>query len=325
MLEKTILLVSCDNNKYNLNHLEKVDDIKYIEKIYGTKSPFYKAYSTLSIFGQKDIYILNLDDWEDIKENEDILKDLYFDYVCPLDLYLDDRYYDDFENKNLYYSQLFLKIFHSTVTTVVFTGEHASVFEDLDGFLDAEKERYKKVFPTILNLKRENIIYVLNNLKTYPYANVVLAAMLCTSNYEDYPESDKLYDVVFDIDYSDINQRMAYFKKNVLTGTTVENLVNFSDDKIKKIVPVWRIIKFFFFNKPNHERFIGRAYADYTRVKIQEELDRFLDEQVGKIIYKYRINSITPISYQPGSVDIISNFDIWPKFTTEKYNLESYL
>ena len=325
MLEKTILLVCCDEVKYNLNNIEKIDDIKYVEKHYGISSPFYKSYAILNSLGQKDVYILNIDDWEDIKENEEVLQDLCFDYICPLELYLDDRYYDDFQNKNLYYSQLFLKMFHNTVTTVVFTGKHASDFEDLDGFLNSESERCEKVTPTILNLKRENLIYVLNNLKSYPYANVVLAAMLCLSNYDDYPALDKLYDVIFDIDYSDIKGRMAYFKKNHLTGTTIENLLNFSDDKVKKNVSVWRIIKFFYFNKPNHEQFVGKAYADYARLKIQEELDIFLKAQVDKIIYKYRINSITPINYQPGSVDIISNFDIWPKFTTEKYNLESYL
>lgn len=326
MLENSILLVGLGTNKFKLNEIVETTDLDYIKNNFGADSCFFKASVLAEKFGQNhDLYILNLDTWEDIKYQEEILLDLNFDYIVPLDLYIDDSYYDRYYQKKLTYSQLILLLLHKTVTTMVLTGPHAKDYENLDAFLNSETERLDNVEYRFDNLRKNGMIYVANILANYTYANVILATMLANTDYGEYPSSSILESPVFDIDYSDVSNRMVYFKSNYLTGTTVENLVNFDKNYITRLVPVYKIIKYFYFHRADLDKFIGLAYTEYRKLKIQEELFKFLDSLVGWIIYKYELISITVVSNEYGSVDILLKYNIWPKFTTEKYTIETSL
>lgn len=326
MLENSILLVGLGTNKFKLNEIVETTDLDYIKNNFGADSCFFKASVLAEKFGQNhDLYILNLDTWEDIKYQEEILLDLNFDYIVPLDLYIDDSYYDRYYQKKLTYSQLILLLLHKTVTTMVLTGPHAKDYENLDAFLGSEAERLNNVEYRFDNLRKNGMIYVANILANYTYANVILATMLANTDYGEYPSSSILESPVFDIDYSDVSNRMVYFKSNYLTGTTVENLVNFDKNYITRLVPVYKIIKYFYFHRADLDKFIGIAYTEYRKLKIQEELFKFLDSLVGWIIHKYELISITVVSNEYGSVDILLKYNIWPKFTTEKYTIETSL
>lgn len=326
MLENSILLVGLGTNKFKLNEIVETTDLDYIKNNFGADSCFFKASVLAEKFGQNhDLYILNLDTWEDIKYQEEILLDLNFDYIVPLDLYIDDSYYDRYYQKKLTYSQLILLLLHKTITTMVLTGPHAKDYENLDAFLNSEAERLNNVEYRFDNLRKNGMIYVANILANYTYANVILATMLANTDYGEYPSSSILESPVFDIDYSDVSNRMVYFKSNYLTGTTVENLVNFDKNYITRLVPVYKIIKYFYFHRADLDKFIGQAYTEYRKLKIQEELFKFLDSLVGWIIYKYELISITVVSNEYGSVDILLKYNIWPKFTTEKYTIETSL
>lgn len=326
MLENSILLIGLGTNKFKLNEIVETTDLDYIKNNFGADSCFFKASVLAEKFGQNhDLYILNLDTWEDIKYQEEILLDLNFDYIVPLDLYIDDSYYDRYYQKKLTYSQLILLLLHKTVTTMVLTGPHAKDYENLDAFLNSETERLNNVEYRFDNLRKNGMIYVANILANYTYANVILATMLANTDYGEYPSSSILESPVFDIDYSDVSNRMVYFKSNYLTGTTVENLVNFDKNYITRLVPVYKIIKYFYFHRADLDKFIGLAYTEYRKLKIQEELFKFLDSLVGWIIYKYELISITVVSNEYGSVDILLKYNIWPKFTTEKYTIETSL
>lgn len=326
MLENSILLVGLGTNKFKLNEIVETTDLDYIKNNFGADSCFFKASVLAEKFGQNhDLYILNLDTWEDIKYQEEILLDLNFDYIVPLDLYIDDSYYDRYYQKKLTYSQLILLLLHKTITTMVLTGPHAKDYENLDAFLNSETERLNNVEYRFDNLRKNGMIYVANILANYTYANVILATMLANTDYGEYPSSSILESPVFDIDYSDVSNRMVYFKSNYLTGTTVENLVNFDKNYITRLVPVYKIIKYFYFHRADLDKFIGLAYTEYRKLKIQEELFKFLDSLVGWIIYKYELISITVVSNEYGSVDILLKYNIWPKFTTEKYTIETSL
>lgn len=326
MLENSILLVGLGTNKFKLNEIVETTDLDYIKNNFGADSCFFKASVLAEKFGQNhDLYILNLDTWEDIKYQEEILLDLNFDYIVPLDLYIDDSYYDRYYQKKLTYSQLILLLLHKTVTTMVLTGPHAKDYENLDAFLNSETERLNNVEYRFDNLRKNGMIYVANILANYTYANVILATMLANTDYGEYPSSSILESPVFDIDYSDVSNRIVYFKSNYMTGTTVENLVNFDKNYITRLVPVYKIIKYFYFHRADLDKFIGLAYTEYRKLKIQEELFKFLDSLVGWIIYKYELISITVVSNEYGSVDILLKYNIWPKFTTEKYTIETSL
>lgn len=326
MLEHSILLIGIGTNKYKLNEIVEVtEDFSVLEK-YGEQSCFYKAWRIWNKFNKPGtIYILNLDSWENISNQDKVLNDLNFDYICPLDLYLDDSYYDDYYAKRLFYSQLILLLISKTISTVIMTGQHATGFEDLDSFLNNENEKIERAMIRFSNLKRENFIYVANNLTGYIYANVVLACSLINTDYAEYPVSDLFGPAYFEIDQSDVSSRLVYFKNNYITGTTVENLVNFSSDYTLRLVPVYRIIKYFYFHQPDQDEFIGKTYSEYRKLKIKEKLDEFLSNLKGWIIYKYEIVSVTDIQTELGTIDIRLRYNIWPKFTTEVYRLENML
>lgn len=327
-MENTILLIGLGLNKYKLNEIIELTDLDEIKEHYGSESCFYMAAIEAFKTGIESLYILNLDDWEDIKEHKDILEDLCFDYVVPLDLYISDSYYDRVYERNLLYSQVILNTLQKTMSTVIMTGKHASEFENLDAYLAYEKEQLDNEY-RFQNLRTEGFIYISNILNQINYANVILASILSQTDYGEYPNPGEFLSVtnypVFDIDYSDVSNSLVYFKDNTLTGTTLENLVNFSPNYILRLIPVYKILKYFYYHKPDMDEFIGTAYSEYRRLKIQEKLKSYLDNLVGYIIYKYEFLSVTSISSEYGSVDILTRYDIWPKFTTEKYTIETTL
>ena len=323
MLEGAILLIGIGPNHYKVNEIVEINsnNLTSVANAFGAQSCFYRAAREIYTLSSPNVYILNLDTWEDLKNHQEELNDLMFDYICPLDLYLDDSYYDEYYQKTLFYSQLLLLLIHRTISTVIMTGRHATGFEDLDSFLEEENTRINRAEIRFSNLNKKNIIYIANNLSSYSYANAVLASVLSNTDYAEYPAAN-FGPAYFDIDYSDVKNQLAYFKNNTITGTTIENLVNFDNDYILRLVPVYKIIKYFYFHKPDQDKFIGKTYTDYRKLKIQEETENFLNNLVDWIIYKYRILSITDISNKDGSVDVLLRYEIWPKFTTESYKVE---
>lgn len=89
---------------------------------------------------------------------------------------------------------------------------------------------------------KENLIFIANNLKNYTMSNLILAIALCTTDISLYPTSN-FGPALFLIDQYDDTYNFAYFKNHTDIDTTVENLLNFKDVSIEKIVTVQRIIK----------------------------------------------------------------------------------
>lgn len=326
MLENGILLVGINENKYKVNEIVEVTDINLIKEKFGRDSLFYKSSNLAIKYGQNhDLYLLNLDSWEDIKQHKEILEDMGFDYIVPINLLIDDKYYDRYYQKTLTYSQLFLLTLHNTISTIILTGSHANNFETLDDYLLTESKRISDVEFRFDNLRKNGLIYVANMLSGIDHSNIVLASILANTEYGTYPSSSLLNKPVFDIDYSDIENRIVYFKDNHLTGITIENLVNFDTNYTLRLVPVYKIIKYFYYHKADLDQFIGTTYTDYIKLKIQEEVIKFLESLKNKIINKYNLIDIIVVSTQYGSVDISIKFDIWPKFTIEKYTIETSL
>ena len=323
MLESEILLLGIGSNKYKINEIFETDSLADIKKYYGEDSCFYDAYKTMIDFDHEKVYIANLETWEDLQNISSQLVDYNFDYICPLDLYLDDEYYDDIRQKNLYHSQMLLFYLTRNISTVIMTGKYAGAYEDLSSFLDDENLRIQKANAVFSTLRKENMVYVANNLLGYRRANVILACLLANADYAEYPGSNKLGSTIFDIDFSDVKNQLVFFKNNHLTGTTVENLVNFSDDNKKKLVTINKIMKYFHYHSPEqHEQFIGKTFTEYRRMKIEESLDDFLKNLVNWIIYKYQIISVTAMTSKDGTAEVYLKYDIWPKYSTERYRLE---
>lgn len=324
MLENAMLVIGISPNKYRVGEIIPSGDEEYVKENFGSDSCFYKAVKTVTRFNQAaQIYLLNLDTWHDLINMSALIAEMEFDYIVPLNLYIDEKYYDERFGKTVTYTQMLLRALCNTVSTVIMTGKEARAYETLDDFLLDEETRLKKVIPELINVNRENIIYVANNLSGIEYSNAALAAIISSTDYSLYPSSKVLPDAVFDIDFSDVKTDMAFFKNNHLTGTTIENLVNFSDNPLYKPFTVKRILKYFYYHRPYIENYRGRPYTDYLKTKIVEEFEDFLSSLDGWIIYKHEILSAVNISVEPGAVDVSVKYAIYPKFTIERYILES--
>ena len=324
MLENAMLVIGISPNKYRVGEIIPSGDEEYVKENFGSDSCFYKAVKTVTRFNQAaQIYLLNLDTWHDLINMSELIAEMEFDYIVPLNLYIDEKYYDERFGKTVTYTQMLLRALCNTVSTVIMTGKEARAYEALDDFLLDEETRLKKVIPELINVNRENIIYVANNLSGIEYSNAALAAIISSTDYSLYPSSKVLPEAVFDIDFSDVKTDMAFFKNNHLTGTTIENLVNFSDNPLYKPFTVKRILKYFYYHRPDIENYRGRPYTDYLKTKIVEEFEDFLSRLDGWIIYKHEILSAVNISVEAGAVDVSVKYAISPKFTIERYILES--
>ena len=325
MTGDTVLLIGLGDNKVCLNTATLYTIQDKIEKDYGTDSFFTEAWKVLNnLFDADQIYVLNLDSWDDLQDQEDLLQQNQFTYIVPLGLYLNDSYHNIFEDKQYYYSQLLAWMAHGAFSTIIFTGKHASGFTTLTEYLDYEKQVLDEVAPSFQNLERENVIYVGNCLNAYPYANVIVAGMLL-GDVGEYPTADNLYEARFDIDWCDVPFDLVFFRNGYLTGTTVENLMNFSSDPFRKPVTVDRILKYIRSHWPDMSQFIGTAFTQYKMAKIYEIADTFLASLVDWILYKYQITGMTSVQNQDGTVSIHISYDIWPHFTTEKFSDEVIL
>ena len=324
MLENAILLIGLCSNEYEQGRIVELNDLAKVKEFYGIDSCFYSAVKTINQFvDSPQIFLLNLDSWEQLEELKEQIKLLQIDYIVPLNLYLDEKYIEPYYEKNITYTQTLVSFLSNTISTVIMTGKHASGFENLDDFLKEEEERIRRVTPELYNLNKENLIYVANNLTDIEFANAALAAVIVNTDYAEYPSSRLLPEAVLEIDYSDVSNNLVYFKNNHRVRTTIENLVNFSDDKLYKPFTIKRILKYFFYHRPNTDMYRGKAYNEYRKNKIIEVLESYLDNLVGWIIYKYEILSATDISPEPGAVDILLKYSIQPKFTTERYIIET--
>ena len=325
MTGDTILLIGIDNRKINLGEVREYTKRYELSDTYGEDSIFLEPFRILQDeFGATLISVLNLDSWDDLKQQEELFEQHSFTYIVPLELRLSDSYDNIFEQKRYLYSQLLVWMTGKEPSTVIMTGLHASLFNTLTEYLAYEKEQINATNGYFYNLQRNNLIYVSNGLKRYNNAAVVLTGMLL-NDIADYPLPDTLGEAYWDIDYCDINTDLVWFRNNHLRQTTVENLKNFSSDLFLKSVMVDRIIKWLRRNWPDMNDYIGTAFSDYKLVKIAEQAETYLKSLVDWIIYDYKIISVTTEQYLDSSIGIHIRYEIWPKFTTEKYTDEVIL
>ena len=322
----SILLIGIGEKKVGLDTVIRYERAHDIENAFGIDSFFYQAWNLLTReFGAEIIYILNLDAWDDLKNQDELFQQEDFTYVVPIGLYLTDGYNDLFTGKRYYYSQLLAWMCHRSLTTVIMTGQHATGFTTLTEYLTHEKKELDTVKSAFYNLKKNNVLYVANCLYAYPYANVVLTGMLL-GDVGEYPSYDRLYGACFDIDWCDVDFDLVFFRNNYLTGTSVENLMNFEPaESFIKPVTVDRICKYIARNWPDMDGYIGTVFTQYKMTKIYELVNAYLGSLKNWILYDYSIDGISSVQNPDTTVSIHITYTLWPHFTTEKITDEVIL
>ena len=294
--------------------------------IIGNSEYTNKTCKTAKDYGAPSIYLVNMRTISDFINITNQLIDYDFAYICPTKIMFSDKYTDRFnlDLNSFYLNDLSFKCYKNR-SMIFVTDKHASLYEDIDDF---NKDYADKVqaFMSVHNKNKflDNVICVGNNLKHVAYSNICLAARLAATPINSYPAFLN-EDTVFTLDYKDMLPNVCYFKNNYRTGTTIENLVNLSNENPNKSVMIMRIVNYLV-REMDFDEYIGKNYRKFYLTKIKERLDNLLKQNVGFILYDYHIDSVEEQIRDNGyGVDIILRYTLYPLFTTESYTAEQRL
>ena len=218
----------------------------------------------------------------------------------------------------------------NSLTTIIMTEKHASLYEDFDHFTismsDIETsfiDKYNFETSQFLDTCGNNLIFVYNNLKDIPFANVVLAGLFSNRSYSKYLPSLKMSETVFDLDNIDVvGLRAMYFKNNFYTKqVTIENTFNFRktqdiysnaliDDIIKSTI-----------KSINLDSYKGKLYNQYIALQIETSINNSLKALSGVLFKEYTINKIGFKKTEISAGCVVVDFSIVPYGTLETVNV----
>jgi hypothetical protein len=318
-----MLIIGPGSTDYNLNQISYYSSSDIVENLYGI-SDLSKAFKTAKDLGIKDVFVANIRTKTDYIEFVDILKYYDFTYIVPIGIYFSDTFFNPIANREVTYTEFYLDtIGDYNSSTIIMTDYHASLYEDVDSFLN---DMFTKInsFKNIAYKARRNgrnLCVTANNLVDYKFSNVLLAISLCLADYAEYPKID-FGSAIFDIDDFDIgSHELIYFKNNYLCDTSVENLKNFRiDNDAAKIITIDKVIKFIE-RELDFSDYKGKTFTEYVRLRLYNALSEFFQSIVNKVIKSYKINSVDFIKIAPATGAIINNFSIFPICSVEEFDI----
>jgi len=265
-----------------------------VYKAYGS-SILYDAFKYAKLASIKSIFLINTLTPQDYIKAANKLQYHDFVFIVPIGINFSDMFYNKIEKRNMYYCEYFLNRLSNSRSSIIMTDAHASLYYDIDHYINDMMNKIVKVrIKTKTSLVHGNNLYFVGNLlEDYPYANLVLAITLLSTNLNDYPSSTEFGKAVFDIDDFDISEdEFIYFKNNFLIDTSIENFKNFyfKNDAVK-IGTVDRVIKYIERNL-DFSQYYGRIYTNHIKLSLYKFLNDFLQQLKGTVIKNYQINSI---------------------------------
>lgn len=300
--KKNILILGNAETRNERNNIINPINIDNAKTIYGEDSPLYKAYVTaFSITEMPNIYTVNcytIDDYIDIMYK---VIQYDFNFIVPIGIDFREVLYASDIDKEKYYSSIVLDMMYESesLSTLIMTDYHASDYEDIDYFLNDQKEVMNNFINNTDNLETlnnegSNFVFVLNMLEGIEKANVVLAAMLSINDSSQYLDYINLKPV-YDLDKPDLPTycNYVYFKHNyALNKTNAENLVNFrlKDDIYKKILIdelIKEVIRALDFNE-----YRGKIYTKYVDLQIKTTITNSLKPFIKKKFKSYTLKNI---------------------------------
>lgn len=293
-------------------------------KLFG-ENDLTNAYLVAEQMGVEKIWLVNLQEQNDHIDLVEIIENVDADYFAPLDIYINSKFYDLISKRNITYAEDYVNRTSPFMrTTIIYTYKHASLYEDIDAYLQESISAYESVYKKLSATPyAAQAIYVANNLMNYPFANVVLACLLAKTPVLDYPTSKVLGDVVFDLSIEDVgNREMVYFRRNIEGVMAPENLLNFAPINMPtKNVMVDRLIRHID-TTLNLDQYVGRLYRPYIQSLIRSDVNLSLEDlKASGYINDYEIGGIDFIKENDFTYTVRVNTDIAIPFTTERINI----
>ena len=282
------------------------------------------AYESLCIDSIDDVFIMNIENLHGYMRAAHLLGGHDFTYVIPIDLMMSDFFYDPTQDgRKTYYAQYLAQQKTNEVnTTYIITDAHASLYENIDAFLDdmgKKRTLFKKNLLT--NDPYDDIIFVANNIANTAWSNIELARMIRNTTPMQYPFSPATPNAVFDIDFTDNIDDMAYFKSHADGSTTIENLLTmYPYGDPMKIFTVYRIC-LYIGRELDFTDYIGVYYTPYKKKLIQEIVENYLSSIKGKLITDYEVTEVYAVVDEghPGTVKVIVRYKISPIGFDERF------
>lgn len=343
---ETLLIIGEGTTEYLVNEIVKINT-KSKAELYGIDSDIYHCFCDAQDIGAKNIYILNMMYYTDYPLVVNALVQNDFTYIVPTNGFLSSTIIaklhrttkkfvpevvldmqkdtDEYIYKEMYLGEYLLaNIRKNNKSTIFMTDIHASLYENIDAFIDDMESKIKnfKRKSFYKNAFGRNLCFVSSNLRKYRYGNVVAASMLCSSNYNKYPKYD-CGDSIFDIDKHDVKSKeFVFFKYNIVRETTLENFHNFrvQDDSVK-FVPIDRCIKYIERHLDLSE-FCGKLYNDYLRMAIVEALNIQLESMRNIVLRDFCVTDCKFVKHKNFTVTVLNAITVVPINSLESYRIE---
>lgn len=329
--ERKVIILGEASSDYKNREIISPKNKEEALSIYGD-SELYKAYCLLFDMGVTNIYTTNCFYESDYIRVIDKLIHYDFDFLVPIGIYLSDKFYNPIEDTNEYYITYFLRQFATvnSLTTVLMTERHASLFEDFDSYISAMTDIENELI-TSANIKQKsflekygnNLNFVYNNVEDIPYSNILLAGLYCTRNYAEYFNGLNNINVVFNIDNIDVKGlRAMYFKYNFyINKVTLENPFNFKQPHdIYSNALIDDVIKITIKNV-DISKYKGKLFTPYMLMQIKDDIIKSLNKLKGKLIRRFNVNKVVFKKTEEAAGYIIADYSIVPYGTVEDINI----
>ena len=289
----SILIVGQGDRDYKNKSIVYPTSIESMKEMYGADSELTMAYTEAKECGATQVFVLNCLRFTDYIEVLTSISQTDFAYVCPL-FEFSTVFHDPLLGQERHLCEIYSNALEDCCSTVLLTDSHAGLNEDIDHFLlDMKKKNMEFQELGMHRLQSgSNLGFVLNNLKEYKHANVVLAAVLSNCDMRYYPQQN-LGDVVFDINNDDLyGHEVAYFAYNDLSGTTIENFQNYYGTPSPEKMMIITIIKNRIEMALDYNQFSGKLITKYLKIQIESYTKKIMNEFIGVLIENFTLDEI---------------------------------
>ena len=326
--KNNILIIGSANNNNQSKVILNPLNVETARQLYGEGNPLFDAYQlAYETTRDSNVYTVNCPMSTDFIEIIDTIIHYDFNYIVPINIYLDDTFINPTNDKKTYFCNYYTERLGAidSLTTLIMTDRPSYLYGSIDDYILKTKKMFKTYTDEsayILEQFGSNIVFTLNNLKDTEYSNVLLAAILSINKFTEYPNSVS-YKTHFDIDSFDLNNiNFTYFKYCESTNScTIENLKNLRViDDIYKWVPINETIKYVI-KTLNLDEYRGRLYSPYVKLQINTRINKLMENMKGVVFKQYFVESIQFVKTAPAVGYINIKVSIVPFGTLEKIHI----
>lgn len=326
--KNNILIIGSANNNNQSKTILNPLNIETARQLYGDNNPLFNAYKlAYETTNDSNVYTVNCPMSTDFIEIIDTIIHYDFNYIVPIDIYLNDTFINPTNDKKTYFCNYYIERLGTidSLATLIMTDRPSNLYNSIDEYILSTKKMFRTFSDEseyILDQFGSNMIFTLNNLQSTEYSNVLLAAILSINKFTEYPNSVP-YRTHFDIDSFDLNNiNFSYFKYCDSTNScTIENLKNLRVvDDIYKWVPVNETIKYVI-KTLNLDEYRGKLYSPYVKLQINTRINKLMEGMKGVVFKQYFVESIQFVKTAPAVGYINIKLSIVPFGTLEKINI----